>query len=171
MLNTLILLWSEIYGMWVQGSAVLMTVLKNVDMHSEVYEPIWFKLGNVIDASGFCILILVWVTFILTILWESKKLYINYVPSFSGWSGWNLVGCCDLIVEPHTYFISLDQCSRERSLHRWFHKKKPSHVGLCLGFYKLFSSKLGRIIDNAKLFSLIPGWMALIFLQGLHLHP
>ena len=44
-------------------TAVLLTVSKNfiVDMHSDVWELIWFKLGMMIDTVKFDILVLVYV--------------------------------------------------------------------------------------------------------------
>ena len=57
-----------IQGTWL----VLLTALKkkqnnfNIGMHSNIYKPIWFKLGVVMDTAVLCIFILVYV--ILTLI-------------------------------------------------------------------------------------------------------
>ena len=66
-------------------TAVLRTTPKNVNVnvHLDIYEPIWFKLGMVIDSAILYILILVPVKLTLlkvTGMQESKNLCASYLP-------------------------------------------------------------------------------------------
>ena len=120
-------------------TAVLMTVSKNLnfDMLSDIYEPI-HSYRSVRRKKYLCQL--------------SFKIF--------SWLGWNVVYCWDLLVwciklkfngENYTSVISLKRIVMLACL--WISMDQ-------------FCFKLSIIIETTKLYTLIPVWMTMMFIQG-----
>ena len=122
-----------------------------------------------IDITELYIFILVYVTLTLIQghgMQESKNFCANYLLKLSMDLDeiWRAVETC-WFGKCVTFFISGNRYSRERIQLWWFCEKK-FNFGLLTDIYRWISFKLGAMIDTTKVYSFIPVWIALTFIQG-----
>ena len=100
-----------------------------VDMHSDVYELIWFQFGMMIDTTELHILILVYRTLTMVQGHRSAKKAKMCAPSISQFFYlfvWNLVYCWHLIVLWMCILTCQINILGREPLLVWFHKKKTT---------------------------------------------
>ena len=123
-LHILILFLSEIY--WNKGNNCCFTdhiTNFNVDLHSDIHESIWFKLGLMIHTIVLYSMILLWLT--LTLIQGHRScgeqtLLLQLFHKVFNWFGWNVVYGCDLLVWWTSYSFYL--------IHSVFKGENPAYI-------------------------------------------
>ena len=139
-----------------------------IGLHSDIYRPIYIKLGVIIKTTKFNILIPVWMT--LTVIQDhsctsSQKLLPHSLPnlSISLDEIQYIVTVCWFVDAPATFYWL---CSRKRTLFAWFSHLYTVNVGQRRGSCERICFKVGVTLDTSKLYGVILVWKTLTISQG-----
>ena len=117
-------------------------------MHSDVCDPMWFKLGMMIDTTELYIMTQVYIT--LTLIHGDRharkvELLCQLSPKVINGFRWHLASCWDLLVRLSDTHFLCDYYSRENPT------SVISSKNLRSGIYRLILVKLSLLIDITEL--------------------